>query len=126
MVEENDQGQAVINQPAGHLEDGESLLEAVRREVLEETAWHFTPSAITGIYRWRHPASGDTFLRFCFCGTVSGHQPERPLDPDIRATHWLGRAELGRRPLRSPMVLRCLDDYLAGKRYPLELCHDIR
>jgi ADP-ribose pyrophosphatase YjhB (NUDIX family) len=125
LVEEEVNGHAVFNQPAGHLEAGESLVEAAVRETLEETAWRFIPSAITGVYRWPHPDNGITFLRFCFTGTVSDHDPARPLDAGILGCHWLTREELLTRPQRSPMVLRCVDDYLAGRRYPLSLCHDI-
>ena len=125
MVEEEADGQTVINQPAGHLESGESLVAATIRETLEETAWRLTPTALTGIYRWRHPDKGITFLRFCFTGEVDGHDPGRALDDGILGTHWLSREELAARQLRSPMVLRCVDDYLAGRRYPLELCRDL-
>lgn len=125
MVEERHADQTVINQPAGHLEEGESLQMAVIREALEETAWQFLPEAITGIYRWVHPENGLTFLRICYSGSVSGHDPHRVLDEGILRTHWLNREELLKRPLRSPMVLRCIDDYLAGYRYPLSLCDEV-
>ena len=125
VVEEKDADKIVINQPAGHLEDGESLQAAVIRETLEETAWQFTPEAITGIYRWVHPDSGLTFIRVCYTGLVSQHNPEQALDEGILRAHWLSREELLQRPLRSPMVMRCINDYLAGCRYPLSLCDDI-
>ena len=125
MVEESQDGVAVINQPAGHLEPGESLLEAVVRETLEETAWQFTPEALTGVYRWVHPRKDRTYLRFCFCGRVHGHSPERELDEGIIAAHWLSREQMLQRSLRSPMVLRSIDDYLAGQRVPLSLCADL-
>lgn len=126
MVEEApDPQKNVINQPAGHLENGESLLEAVVREVQEETAWQFEPEAITGIYRWPHPDKDRTYLRFCFTGTVHNHDPQQALDCGILGTHWLSREELLARRLRSPLVLRCVDDYLAGRRFPLSLCTDI-
>ena len=117
-VEEEVDGRRVYNQPAGHWEPGESLVEAVVRETREETALRFVPQALVGVYQWTRPG-GETFLRFCFCGRVEGGG-EAPLDPDIRAVHWLSRAQLAARPLRSPMVLRCLDDYLAGRRCPLD------
>lgn len=126
MVEEAIDGRSVINQPAGHLEPGEELLAAVCREVDEETAWTFQPEALVGVYRWHAVASDTTFLRFCFCGGVSDHRPEQPLDPVIHATHWLSRAELAARPLRSPQVLRAIDDYLAGERFPLGLLKEVR
>jgi ADP-ribose pyrophosphatase YjhB (NUDIX family) len=125
LVEEDDAGRRVVNQPAGHLEAGESLIQAVRRETLEETGWDFEPTALVGLYRWVHPTRGLTFLRACFAGALTARHPDRPLDPDILTTVWLDRAALARRPLRSPMVLRCVDDYLAGRRYPLDLLADL-
>ncbi|HHJ13895.1 MAG TPA: NUDIX hydrolase [Gammaproteobacteria bacterium] len=127
MVEEDVHGEIRFNQPAGHLEDGESLVQAAIRECLEETAWHFEPAALVGLYRWRNPASGDTYLRATFCGACRSHETERPLDQGIIAARWLDRDEilaLGPR-LRSPLVLRSIDDYLAGRRYPLELLVDV-
>ncbi len=127
VVEEIIEGRKVINQPAGHLEDNESLLAAVRRETLEETGWHFAPESLIGVYRYRRPGRGITFLRFCFCGSVTEHEPERELDAEIQRVAWLDRETLERRraQLRTPMVLRCIDDYLAGARYPLTLLADI-
>lgn len=127
MVREQDNGKPVINQPAGHLEDGENLVDAVVRETLEETAWSFQPTAISGIYRWRQPLSKRTFLRVCFCGEKYAYDPDAGLDPDIETTLWLDRGELGsgEHVLRSPMVLRCIDDYLAGHRWPLEILQDV-
>ena len=112
MVEECPNGQPVINQPAGHLEFGESLIEAVCREVLEETACAFEPTGLIGIYQWTLPTTDCTYLRFCFVGDVSEPLAGHTLDPDIRATHWMTRIEIesGRLPLRSPLVLRCIDD----------------
>jgi 8-oxo-dGTP pyrophosphatase MutT (NUDIX family) len=122
MVEERISGRLVLNQPAGHLEDGESLVEAVIRETREETAWRLHPEALVGIYLWRNPDNGRTFLRFAFCGSVDDHQPERPLDTGIVRALWLSHEQLlAQTPrLRSPLVLRGLDDYLLGKRLPLE------
>ena len=123
VVEEEVRGKRVFNNPAGHLEPGESFVEAVRREALEETGWEFTPDAVTGIYLWKNPELDASFVRVAFHGHCARQQPGRPLDKGIIAPHWLTRAELadGARPLRSPMVLRCIDDALAGHRYPLEL-----
>jgi len=124
VVEERAQtGELVINQPAGHVEHGESLLEAVIRETYEETAWRFTPEHLIGIYLWRHPAGKVSYLRFCFTGSVSDHVPGSPLDEGIERTLWLSRAELqaDQRRLRSPLVLSVIDDYLAGERHPLSL-----
>lgn len=127
IVKEECDGKVVYNQPAGHLNEGESLIEAVTRETLEETARHFRPTAITGMYRWTHLETGITYLRVGFTGTDSGHEPARPLDSGILHVSWLSRAELCARQkrLRSPMVLRCIDDYLAGKRYPLSLLTEL-
>ena len=127
MVREHVDGRPVINQPAGHLEDGENLVDAVVRETLEETAWSFQPTAISGIYRWRQPLGERTFLRVSFCGDNYAHDPEATLDPDIETTLWLDRGELGsgKHSLRSPMVLRSIDDYLSGNRWPLEILQDV-
>lgn len=121
MIEESCNGRIVINQPAGHLEEGESLEEAVVRETLEETAWSVRPEAITGLYQWHNPQSGKTYLRVCFvAGCLEKH--DRKLDNGILRAMWLTRDEilLRERQLRTPMVMQCLDDYLAGKRFPLD------
>ena len=120
FVEEEADGRRVLNQPAGHLDPGESLVTAVAREVLEETAHRFTPSALVGVYRWHYPAQDVTFVRFAFCGDGL-EEPGRALDREILALHWLTREELAARQHRSPLVLRCIDDYLAGKRFPLDV-----
>jgi ADP-ribose pyrophosphatase YjhB (NUDIX family) len=125
MVREGIDGQLVHNQPAGHLEDGESLLAAVCREVKEETAWTFRPEGLVGIYRWRMPDGGRTYLRFCFHGGCADHDPGQPLDEGIAEAAWLSREALADAPLRSPLVLRCLDDYLAGRRLPLNALQDL-
>ncbi|MDD5036487.1 MAG: NUDIX hydrolase [Methylococcaceae bacterium] len=114
-------GELVINQPAGHVEHGESLLEAVMREALEETAWRFTPQYLIGIYLWAHPSGQSSYLRVCFGGSVDGHEPERALDEGIERALWLSRDELPVERLRSPLVLGVIDDYLAGERYPLSV-----
>jgi 8-oxo-dGTP pyrophosphatase MutT (NUDIX family) len=122
LVEERIRGRLVLNQPAGHLEDGEALLDAVIRETLEETAWQFTPEALLGVYQWRS-TRGHTTLRFAFTGSVHGYDAARPLDPPIVTTHWLAREEIAQRAarLRTPLVLRCVEDYLAGRRLPLDV-----
>lgn len=127
MVEEEVDGAIVYNQPAGHLEQGESLTEAVIRETLEETGWHFLPTALVSIYRWMKPADGGTYLRFCFAGQCERHDPARPLDTGILRAVWMTPDELRQiaPQLRSPMVLRCIDDYLAGHRHPLDLLADL-
>jgi 8-oxo-dGTP pyrophosphatase MutT (NUDIX family) len=121
VVEERINRRLVFNQPAGHVEPGETLLEAVVREVREETAWLFTATELVGVYLWRSPETGRMTKRFTFTGVVADHRADQPLDDGIIATHWLTQAELrGREPqLRSPLVLRCIEDYLAGRRQPL-------
>jgi len=115
----------VINQPAGHVEPGESVLDAVRREVREETGLDFTPETIVGLYPLK-AANGSDYFRVCFTGTVPDAAVAAPEDPDILRCHWLTREELATRPLRSGWVLRCLDDALAGRRFPLDLVAEIR
>ena len=117
----------MLNQPAGHLEAGESLVEAVKRETLEETAWQFCPAALVGVYLWTHARSGTSYLRVAFCGDCTAHDADRPLDQGVLRTRWLTHGELHaeRQRLRSPMVLRCIEDYVAGRRYPIELLNEI-
>ncbi len=122
VVQERAARRIVLNQPAGHLEDGESLVDAVIRETREETGRRFVPDAVTGVYLWRGPR-GRTVLRVAFAGSVGERDESLALDRAILRTAWLGRDELSARDaeLRSPLVLRCIDDYLRGARYPLEL-----
>ncbi len=125
-VEEHAGGERVINQPAGHVDDGESLLDAVRRETLEETGWHFEPEALVGIYRWRHPDNGETFIRVTFRGALGERPHDSPPDDSIIAAVWLSHEELRNGVnLRSPLVLRSIEDYLAGNRFPLSLLVDL-
>lgn len=118
LVEELIDGHLVLNQPAGHVEPGESLLRAIVREVAEETARPFTPEAVVGIYHWQPPAGGLPYLRVAFAGHCGEPVPGQALDAGIVGTAWLDRAALAAEPgrLRSPMVLRAIDDYLAGAR----------
>ena len=127
LVEELVHGQTVYNQPAGHLEDNETLIAASIRETLEESAWQFVPEYITGIYQWSPPENEQTFLRFCFAGQHQQHDKERQLDSGIIRAVWLDRQEIISRQdqLRSPLVLTCIDDYLKGQRYPLELLQHV-
>jgi 8-oxo-dGTP pyrophosphatase MutT (NUDIX family) len=127
IVKESIQGDILYNQPAGHLEDNETLIEAVVRETLEETAWEFRPAFICGIYQWTQPQNRQTFLRVCFSGTATSQDPQRELDRGILEAMWLSHEELVQRQdrLRSPLVLQCVDDYLAGHRYPLDLLRHI-
>lgn len=127
FVEERAEGQLVLNQPAGHLDEGEALTDAVVRETLEETAWHVEPEALVGVYRWLHPYKSVTYLRFAFVVRALREEPRRALDDGIVRALWLTpqeiRAERARH--RSPMVELCLDDYLRGRRFPLELLQDL-
>ena len=126
LVEERVANRLVFNQPAGHVERGEQLVTAVVRETLEETAWHFTPEALVGVYFWEQPDKQRTFMRFAFAGHVTNHESTRRLDRGIERAVWLSHSDVVARTarLRSPMVIRCIEDYLAGKRYPLELVRD--
>lgn len=123
LVEEQTSQGVRFNQPAGHLEAGESLTAAVIRETLEESAFHFQPQHLLGIYRWHAPESDTTYLRFAFVGEIIDHEPERVLDEGILQAVWLSPAEIraNQAAHRSPLILRCVEDYLAGKRYPIDL-----
>lgn len=123
LVEEYSNNRLVYNQPAGHLEQGENLIDAVVRETREETAYLFHPEHITGIYLHAEPRKNITYMRVCFCGTVSDNFPDLTLDEGIVQTKWLSRDELSgeREKHRCDIVMQCIDDYLAGKRYPLDL-----
>jgi len=120
FVEELQEGRRVLNQPAGHLDPGETLVDACKREVMEETAHRFTPTGLVGIYRWHYAPADVTFLRFCFSGSV-GSAEHSALDKEIVALHWLTPGELKAKASmhRSPLVQQCLDDYLAGCNFPL-------
>ena len=122
FVQERIEGRLVLNQPAGHLDPSESLAQACAREVLEETAHRFEPTALVGIYRWYYEPKDVTFLRFCFKGKLGGVE-KRPLDREIVALHWLSPEELKQRKAehRSPLVQKCVDDYLAGRTFPLDV-----
>lgn len=157
LVEEETEDGLRFNQPAGHLDEGESLPAACARETLEETAWHFQATALVGIYQWPRPRraagpsqggasrgferseqasppfveggmgvmpSGDiTYLRFAFSGQLGAHDPDRVLDVGIQRALWMTpdeiRASVARH--RSPLVWQCVADYLAGRRYPLDM-----
>lgn len=123
LVEEETADGLLFNQPAGHLEEGETLLQGVAREAWEETAYRFTPTGLLGVYHWKHPKKDITYLRFAFVGEIAGHDPAQPLDDGIIRACWLTpdeiRATQDRH--RSPQVLTCIEDYLAGQRYPLSV-----
>ena len=127
LVEEETDNGTALNQPAGHLEEHESLLAAVVRETLEETAWHFQPDALLGVYRWHSPQTQVTYLRFAFTGTLQRHEPQRPLDHGILRALWLTAEEIRAAGAlhRSPHVQHCVDDYLTGRRYPLDSLREL-
>jgi len=126
LVEENTDNGLLFNQPAGHLEAGESIVEAAARETLEETAWQFTPEYLVGVYRWCPPGTEITYIRFAFAGRLGKHFAGRALDTGIVRAVWLKPQEIraGHERHRSPLVVRCVEDYLAGKRAPLDLLVD--
>lgn len=132
LVEEHTTDGLRLNNPAGHLDPGESPEQGAARETLEETAWHFTPTALVGIYMSRfHKPTGNpaapiddiTYLRFAYCGTLGAFEADRTLDTGIVRALWMTpdeiRASTARH--RSPQVVRCMEDYLRGQRYPLGL-----
>ncbi|MGB3392819.1 MAG: NUDIX hydrolase [Stenotrophomonas sp.] len=125
LVEEEKAGQRVLNQPAGHLEPGESLVEAAVRETLEETGWEVQPTAFIGSYQWTAP-NGTPFLRFAFAAEPV-RQHARELDVGIVQALWLTpaaiQADMAR--LRSPLVWQTVSDWLAGQRYPLSLLRQV-
>lgn len=123
VVEEWAGEKLVINQPAGHLEPGESVLDAVVRETREETCWGFRPDFLIGVYLWEHPSRTHSYLRLAFGGEALDHDPAAALDEGIERPLWLTPEELEsrREDLRSPLVLRCVRDCLNGERYPLGL-----
>jgi len=125
-VQERAARRVVLNQPAGHLESGESLIDAVVRETREETGRDFVPEAVTGLYLWRGPG-GRTVLRVAFAGSVGEREDGSVLDRSIIRTVWLGREELQARAgeLRSPLVILCIEDYLRGARYPLDMLNHV-
>ena len=121
LVEETTDRGNRFNQPAGHLEDNETLIEAVMRETLEETAYTFNPSSLLGIYHWKHEHNDTTYLRFAYIGSVSNHQPNLALDEGIIRAVWMSVDEIRSKAMlmRSPQVLTCIEDYLSGKQFPL-------
>jgi 8-oxo-dGTP pyrophosphatase MutT (NUDIX family) len=127
LVEEAIDGRQVLNQPAGHLEPGETLSEAACRETLEETGWTVRLSAFIGTYQWTAP-DGTPFLRFAYAAEPLSHDPNRPLDDGILRAMWLTPAELKADParLRSPLVWEVVADYLAGQRHPLSIVREAR
>lgn len=123
LVEEHTPDGLQFNQPAGHHEENEDLIAAVKREVVEETAWQFEPEHLVSVQLWRKAPGAATYLRFSFCGFCHSHNLEQALDDGIVATHWLSLEEIIARQhqLRSPLVLNTVNQYLSGQRYPLSL-----
>lgn len=123
MVEEETDDGLRLNQPAGHLDEGESLIAACTRETLEETAWGFTPTALVGIYQWPRPQRDITYLRFAFAGILGEHDAHRTLDQGIIRAVWMTPEEIQATQARhrSPLIWQCVTDYLHGQRFPLEI-----
>lgn len=127
MVEEETEDGVRINQPAGHLENGESLVNAVVRETQEETAWLFHPQSLVGIYRWPHPQKEITYIRFAFAGEVSQHDLQQNLDSGIIRSLWMTPDALRNCEdrHRSPQVMLCVTDFLSGKLMPLDFLKEL-
>lgn len=127
LVEERAHGRLVLNQPAGHLEPDETLLEAALRETREETGWDVRLTAFVGAYQWKADESGRHYLRFAFAAEPLRHDAERALDEGIVQTHWFTPAELQQAHTRhrSPLVWKVVEDFLGGRRYPLDMLHQI-
>ena len=123
LVEEQTSNGLLFNQPAGHLEPGESIIHGAVRETLEETGYTFVPRSVLGIYHWHSLAEDTTFIRFAFSGSVSGHDPGRALDTGIVRAGWFGLDEIRNMTYchRSPLVMKCIEDHLAGKGCPLDI-----
>ena len=120
MIEERSSGRIVITQPGGHIEPGESPEQAMVREVLEESGCHVSATGLLGVYLWVHPQTGQQYLKVIYEAELLSHDPTLDLDEGIRAMHWYSADDIRarHRDLRTPVVLRCIDDYLAGHRQP--------
>ena len=126
MVEEVALGEQVINQPAGHIEPGETVVAAAVRETLEETGWQVEPQGLVGLYIYTAPANGITYHRYCLYGTAVRAVPGAELDDGIIGPRWMTLDELrSSHALRSAMVLTCVEDYLNGKRFPLAVINEL-
>lgn len=125
LVEEMTEDGVRFNQPAGHWEPGETLAEAVVRETREEAAYAFTPESLVGIYSWHHPRKDITYLRFTYTGQLGAFDPAQALDEGILRAVWMTREEVyaSRERHRSPLVVQNIEDFLAGRRYPIEIVH---
>ena len=122
IVKELSDGQVVLNQPAGHVDENETLFEAATRETLEETGWHVKIDALVGFYMYTSPNNGTTYFRALFAATALKQEPDYRLDEGIIEAQWLSLEDIRQQTeiLRSPMVLQCVEDYLAGRRLPLD------
>ena len=128
LVEERDKttGEMVFNQPAGHLEEGESLVAAAYRETMEETGWEIGVTGVLSVALHRAPSNGITYLRTTFVGTGVRHLENAELDPDIHAVHWLTPDEIlaNSARMRSPLVLASIEQHRQGVCYPLDLIYN--
>ena len=122
MVEEVSNGKRVINQPAGHIEEGEKVIEAAVRETLEETGWHVKPTALLGLYTYTSPSNQVTYHRYCLIADILKQEPNATLDTGIIGYKWMSIEDLrASKSLRSPMVLTCAEDFLIKSHYPLDI-----
>jgi len=126
MIEEVSSGRVVLNQPAGHLEENELFADAALRETMEESGWQVELKYLIGLYAYKSPNSKITYHRLCFAADAVEHHPDSPLDDGILRTLWMTRDEIAENPerLRSQTVLQCIDDYLAGKHYPMDFVNE--
>lgn len=123
MVKETEFGHSVINQPAGHVEPGEDIIDAAIRETYEETGWHVEIQNLIGIYSSKAKISGITYYRLAFLATVLSHDPDATIDADIDEVIWLSEAEINKSAgmLRSELVLKCIKDFNNGAVFPLDI-----
>ena len=126
FVEERSNNKDVINQPAGHIEEGETILEAAIRETLEETGWRVEPEYLVGIYTYTAPFNNVTYYRFCFAASRVEFIDDYPIDNDIDGQCWLTPEEFNllSHKHRGPLVAKCLQDYLEGNKFPLSLIYE--
>lgn len=126
FVDEMADGRRVLNQPAGHVDEHESILDAALRETIEETGWEVEITDLVGIYTYTAPHNQITYYRFCYAARPLRQIPDAQLDHDIIGPVWLSLAELNERQdqWRSPLVIKCVQDYLAGRRFPLDLVYE--